>query len=157
MAAYEERTPSGPGPSGGANDASLDESYRSIPVEATRASRRFLAFLGPGFLVAVGYMDPGNWATSIAGGSRFGYTLLSAVLLSSIMAMLLQALCARFAIATGRDLAEACREFLPRWMSLPLWALAELAIVATDLAEVIGTAIGLQLLFGLPQIGRAHV
>ncbi|MAU95342.1 MAG: divalent metal cation transporter [Fulvimarina sp.] len=152
MAAYEERTDSAPGPSGGAKDASLDESYRSIPVEATKASRRFLAFLGPGFLVAVGYMDPGNWATSIAGGSRFGYTLLSAVLLSSIMAMLLQALCARFAIATGRDLAEACREFLPRWLSLPLWALAELAIVATDLAEVIGTAIGLQLLFGLPLV-----
>ncbi|ORE92109.1 Nramp family divalent metal transporter [Aurantimonas sp. 22II-16-19i] len=152
MAAYEERTDMGPGPSGGANDASLDESYRSIPVEATTASRRFLAFLGPGFLVAVGYMDPGNWATSIAGGSRFGYALLAAVLLSSIMAMLLQALCARFAIATGRDLAEACREFLPRWLSLPLWALAELAIVATDLAEVIGTAIGLQLLFGLPLV-----
>lgn len=152
MAAYEERTDMGPGPSGGANDASLDESYRSIPVEATKASRRFLAFLGPGFLVAVGYMDPGNWATSIAGGSRFGYALLAAVLLSSIMAMLLQALCARFAIATGRDLAEACREFLPRWLSLPLWALAELAIVATDLAEVIGTAIGLQLLFGLPLV-----
>ncbi|MBO0664329.1 Nramp family divalent metal transporter [Jiella sp. MQZ9-1] len=133
-------------------EGSLDESFRSVAVGGRNPFRRFLAFLGPGFLVAVGYMDPGNWATSIAGGSQFGYTLLAAVLLSSLMAIVLQALCARFAIATGRDLAEACRDYFPRWVSVPLWVLAELAIVATDLAEVIGTAIGLQLLFGLPLV-----
>ena len=153
MAAYEERIETGSGPADNVREASLDESYRSIPVDlGGKPTRRFLAFLGPGFLVAVGYMDPGNWATSIAGGSQFGYTLLAAVLMSSLMAILLQALCARFAIATGRDLAEACREYFPRWVSMPLWVLAELAIVATDLAEVIGTAIGLQLLFGLPLV-----
>ncbi|RFC62161.1 divalent metal cation transporter [Fulvimarina endophytica] len=130
----------------------MPESHRSIRVGHRSAGRRFLAFLGPGFLVAVGYMDPGNWATSIAGGSRFGYTLLAAVLLSSLMAMLLQALCARFAIATGEDLAEACRNRFSRPVSFVLWLLAELAIIATDLAEVIGTAIGLKLLFGLPLI-----
>lgn len=130
---------------------SLAESFRSVPVPAAGGIfRRFLAFLGPGFLVSVGYMDPGNWATSIAGGSEFGYTLLFAVLLSSLMAILLQSLCARFAIATGRDLAQACRDSYSRPVSLLLWVLAELAIMATDLAEVIGTAIGLQLLFGLP-------
>jgi len=108
------------------------------------------AFLGPGYLVAVGYMDPGNWATSLAGGSKFGYALLSVALISNIMAILLQALCARLAIATGRDLAQACRDAYPRPVAWVLWALAELAICATDLAEVIGTAIGLNLLFGLP-------
>ncbi|WP_348271132.1 Nramp family divalent metal transporter [Aurantimonas sp. Leaf443] len=113
---------------------------------------RFLAFIGPGFLVAVGYMDPGNWATSIAGGSEFGYTLLAAVALSSLMAILLQSLCARLAVATGRDLAQACRDAYPRPVSLVLWVLAELAIIATDLAEVIGTAIALNLLFGLPLV-----
>lgn len=112
--------------------------------------RRFAAFLGPGYLVAVGYMDPGNWATALAGGSAFGYTLLSVALLSSLMAMLLQALCVRLGIATGQDLAQLCRSRFPRWASLPLWALAELAICATDLAELIGTAIALQLLFGIP-------
>ncbi|MCQ0986703.1 Nramp family divalent metal transporter [Jiella sp. LLJ827] len=137
---------------GSGHVASLDESHRSVAVGSGGVFRRFLAFVGPGFLVAVGYMDPGNWATSIAGGSQFGYTLLAAVLLSSLMAILLQALCARFAIATGLDLAQACREYFPRWVSLPLWVLAELAIIATDLAEVIGTAIGLQLLFGLPLV-----
>ncbi|HHG90030.1 MAG TPA: divalent metal cation transporter [Devosia sp.] len=132
---------------------SLVESFRSVPVPAGGTFfRRFFAFLGPGFLVSVGYMDPGNWATSIAGGSEFGYTLLAAVLLSSFMAILLQALCARFAIATGRDLAQACRDEYSKPVSFILWVLAELAIIATDLAEVIGTAIGLQLLFGLPLI-----
>ncbi len=132
---------------------SLVESFRSVAVP-TRGTfvRRFFAFLGPGFLVSVGYMDPGNWATSIAGGSEFGYTLLAAVLVSSFMAIILQALSARFAIATGRDLAQACRDNYSRPVSFVLWVLAELAIIATDLAEVIGTAIGLQLLFGLPLI-----
>jgi len=132
---------------------SLVESFRSVPVPLkAKFGRRFLAFLGPGFLVSIGYMDPGNWATSIAGGSEFGYTLLAAVLMSSLMAILLQSLCARFAIATGRDLAQACRDEYSRPVSFILWILAELAIIATDLAEVIGTAIGLQLLFGLPLI-----
>jgi manganese transport protein len=108
--------------------------------------RKALAFLGPGYLVAVGYMDPGNWATSLAGGSRFGYTLLFAALISSLMAIVLQSLCARLAVATDRDLAQACRDAYPRPVSFGLWLLAELAIVATDLAEVIGTAIGLKLL-----------
>jgi len=101
-------------------------------------------------MVAVGYMDPGNWATSIAGGAKFGYTLLFVALLSNIMAIILQALCARLAIGSGRDLAQACRDGYPRWTSFPLWLFAETAIIATDVAEVIGTAIGLNLLFGLP-------
>ena len=109
-----------------------------------------MAFLGPGYLVAVGYMDPGNWATSLAGGSRFGYALLFIALLSNVMAIVLQALCARLAVATGRDLAQACRDAYPKPVGYVLWALAEFAIVATDLAEVIGTAIGLNLLFGIP-------
>ncbi|WP_427025130.1 Nramp family divalent metal transporter [Aureimonas ureilytica] len=132
-------------------EGSLHQSFRSVRVgEGGTLFRRFLAFLGPGYLVAVGYMDPGNWATSLAGGSEFGYTLLFAVLLSSLMAIVLQALCARLAIATGRDLAQACRDAYPKPVSFGLWLLAELAIVATDLAEVIGTAIALKLLFGLP-------
>src|SRR6187455_3853961 len=129
----------------------LAEVFGSI---ATRPSgslgKKLIAFLGPGYLVAVGYMDPGNWATSLAGGSKFGYALLSIALLSNIMAIILQALCARLGVASGRDLAQACRDAFPRWVSYPLWALAELAICATDLAEVIGTAIGLNLLFGIP-------
>lgn len=112
--------------------------------------RKLLAFLGPGYLIAVGYMDPGNWATSLAGGSKFGYALLTIALLSNIMAILLQALCARLGIASGRDLAQACRDAFPRAVSWPLWVLAEIAICATDVAEVIGTAIGLNLLFGIP-------
>ena len=132
-------------------EAPLIDVFRtiSVPVNATNW-RKFLAFLGPGYLVAVGYMDPGNWATSLAGGSKFGYTLLFIALLSNIMAIILQSLCARLAIATGRDLAQACRDAYPQWTALPLWFLAEIAIVATDLAEVIGTAIGLYLLFGIP-------
>jgi manganese transport protein len=112
--------------------------------------RKLLAFLGPGYLVAVGYMDPGNWATSLAGGSRFGYALLSVALLSNAMAIVLQSLCTRLGVGAGRDLAQACRDSFPRWVSLPLWLSAELAITATDLAEVIGTAIGLNLLFHIP-------
>lgn len=130
---------------------SLQEVFGSI---ATRPSgsfwRKLTAFLGPGYLVAVGYMDPGNWATSLAGGSKFGYALLTIALMSNLMAILLQALCARLGIASGRDLAQACRDAFPRFVSWPLWLLAEIAICATDLAEVIGTAIGLNLLFGVP-------
>lgn len=121
---------------------SLPEVHRSVGVPRTGSTfRRFLAFAGPGYLVATGYMDPGNWATAIAGGSAFGYTLLSVALLSSLMAMLLQAISARLGIATGRDLAQLCRERLPRPFAVPLWLLAELAICATDLAELIGTAV----------------
>ena len=129
----------------------LVEVFRSIPLAPGASSwRRFLTFVGPGYLVAVGYMDPGNWATSLAGGSQFGYALLFVALLSNLMAILLQALCARLAIASGRDLAQACRDAFPSWVSWPLWVLAEVAIIATDLAEVIGTAIGLNLLFHIP-------
>jgi manganese transport protein len=112
--------------------------------------RKLLAFLGPGYLVAVGYMDPGNWATSLAGGSKFGYSLLAVALLSNLMAIVLQSLCTRLGVGAGRDLAQACRDAYPRWVAWPLWLSAEVAITATDLAEVIGTAIGLNLLFGIP-------
>ena len=112
--------------------------------------RKLLAFLGPGYLVAVGYMDPGNWATSLAGGSKFGYSLLTVALLSNIMAIVLQSLCIRLGVGAGRDLAQACRDSFPRFVSLPLWLSAEVAITATDLTEVIGTAIGLNLLFHIP-------
>jgi manganese transport protein len=116
------------------------------------SARKLLAFSGPGYLVAVGYMDPGNWATDIAGGAGFGYTLLSVVLLSNLMAILLQALSARLGIAAGRDLAEACREHYSPPVVIGLWILCEVAICACDLAEIIGTAIALKLLFGLPMI-----
>src|SRR3954451_2342121 len=112
--------------------------------------RRAFAFLAPGYLVAVGYMDPGNWATSLAGGAKFGYTLLVVALVSNIMAIVLQSLCARLAVASGRDLAQACRDAFPRPVAWTLWVVTEIAICATDLAEVIGTAIGLNLLFGIP-------
>jgi len=112
--------------------------------------RKLGAFLGPGYLVAVGYMDPGNWATSLAGGSKFGYALLTIAALSNIMAIVLQSLCTRLGVGAGRDLAQACRDSYPRWVALPLWLSAEIAITATDLAEVIGTAIGLNLLFHIP-------
>ena len=132
-------------------DPSLSEVHRSIAVASSGSTwRKLAAFLGPGYLVAVGYMDPGNWATSLAGGAKFGYALLFIALLSNIMAIILQHLCARMAVATGRDLAQACRDAYPRALSYPLWFLAEIAICATDLAEVIGTAIGLNLLFGVP-------
>lgn len=136
---------------GQSDEPSLSESFRTIAVPRNVSPiRRFLAFLGPGYLVAVGYMDPGNWATSLAGGAQFGYTLLFVALLSNFMAIILQSLCARLAIASSRDLAQACRDAWPKWVSYPLWLLAEGAIIATDLAEVIGTAIGLKLLFGIP-------
>ena len=130
---------------------SLSEVFGTIATRPTGSFwKRMVAFLGPGYLVAVGYMDPGNWATSLAGGSKFGYALLTIALISNIMAIVLQALCARLGIASGRDLAQACRDAFPRAVSMPLWLLAEIAICATDLAEVIGTAIGLNLLFGIP-------
>ena len=116
-----------------------------------------LAFAGPGYMVSVGYMDPGNWATDIAGGSKFGYTLLAVILLSNLMAILLQALAARLGIVTGRDLAQACRDNYSRPVNLMLWLACEAAIIACDLAEVIGTAIALQLLFGIPLIGGALI
>jgi manganese transport protein len=129
---------------------SLAEAYRSVPVTGATWWRKLLAFAGPGYLVAVGYMDPGNWATDLAGGSRFGYALLSVILLSNLMAVLLQALASKLGIVTGRDLAQACRDHYSRPVGLVLWVAAELAIAATDLAEVVGTAIALNLLFGMP-------
>jgi manganese transport protein len=129
---------------------SLAEAYQSVSVGGAGWFRKLLAFAGPGYLVAVGYMDPGNWATNIAGGSRFGYTLLSVILLSNLMAVLLQGLASKLGIVTGRDLAQACRDAYSKPVGLVLWVLCELAIAATDLAEVIGTAIALNLLFGLP-------
>ena len=129
----------------------LAEVFGSVATRPTGSlGKKLIAFLGPGYLVAVGYMDPGNWATSLAGGSKFGYALLTVALLSNLMAILLQALCARLGIGAGRDLAQACRDAFPRAVSWPLWVLTEIAICATDLAEVIGTAIGLNLLFGIP-------
>src|SRR5438132_1289490 len=129
---------------------SLAEVYRSVPVAEGSWWRKALAFAGPGYLVAVGYMDPGNWATDLGGGSRFGYSLLSVILLSNLMAILLQGLAAKLGIATGRDLAQACRDHYSRPVSLFLWVLCEIAIAACDLAEVIGSAIALNLLFGIP-------
>jgi manganese transport protein len=130
---------------------SLPESYRSVPILAGSSFlRKMIAFAGPGYLVAVGYMDPGNWATDLGGGSRYGYTLLSAVMISSLMAIFLQALSAKLGIATGRDLAQACREHYSRRTTAVLWVLCEIAIAACDLAEVLGSAVALKLLFGLP-------
>ena len=130
---------------------SLPESHRTIPFSSGASwFRKILAFAGPGYLVAVGYMDPGNWATDIGGGSKFGYTLLSVILISNLMAMFLQALSAKLGIATGRDLAQACREHYSRRTGLFLWVVCEIAIAACDLAEVLGSAVALKLLFGLP-------
>ena len=133
---------------------SLAESYRTIqvPVGKGRFWGKIGAFAGPGYMVAVGYMDPGNWATDLAGGSAFGYTLLSVILISNIMAMVLQSLSAKLGIVTGLDLAQACRAHYGRTVNFSLWLLCELAIIACDLAEVLGTAIALQLLFGMPLV-----
>jgi manganese transport protein len=132
---------------------SLPEVHGSIAVPNDAGFwRKLFAFAGPGYLVAVGYMDPGNWATDLAGGARFGYTLLSVIMLSNLMAILLQALAARLGIASGRDLAQACRDHYSRPVTIVLWLLCEIAIAACDLAEVIGAAIALNLLFGLPLI-----
>lgn len=133
------------------SNVSLEEVNNSVKVPNKAGFwRKFLAFAGPGSLVAVGYVDPGNWATSIAGGARFGYTLLSVILISNLMAILLQGLSAKLGIVTGRDLAQATRDATGKRMAVFLWILTELAIIATDLAEVIGSAIALNLLFGIP-------
>src|SRR5213594_1571113 len=129
---------------------SLAEVYRTIPVKRGAWWKKALAFAGPGYLVAVGYMDPGNWATDLAGGARFGYTLLTVILLSNLMAILLQGLAAKLGIVSGRDLAQACRDHYSRPVSFFLWIICEIAIAACDLAEVIGSAIALNLLFGIP-------
>jgi manganese transport protein len=130
---------------------SLSELHGTVRLPATRSwFRRLLVFAGPAYLVSVGYMDPGNWATDLAGGARFGYQLVWVLLMSNLMAVLLQTLSARLGVVTGKDLAQACRDFYPRALTIPLWLLCEIAIVACDLAEVLGAAIGLKLLFGVP-------
>jgi manganese transport protein len=137
---------------------SLEEVHRSVAVPVGGSwVRRLLAFAGPGYMISVGYMDPGNWATDLAGGASFGYTLLFVIMLSNLMAILLQSLAARLGIATGRDLAQACRDHYPAPVNLVLYVACELAIVACDLAEVIGTAIALNLLFGIPLIAGALI
>ena len=128
---------------------SLAEVYKSVPTGGRSKWRKMLAFAGPGYLVAVGYMDPGNWATDLAGGSQFGYSLLSVVLISNLIAVLLQGLASKLGVVTGRDLAQACRDHFSRPVVWTLWILCEMAIAATDLAEVIGSAIALNLLFGI--------
>ena len=134
-------------------EASLPEVHGSVHVPKNASFwRKLLAFSGPGFLVSVGYMDPGNWATDLAGGAKFGYTLLSVILISNLMAILLQHLCIKLGVATGRDLAQACRDDYPKPVVWSLWILCEAAIAACDLAEVVGSAIGLQLLFGIPLV-----
>lgn len=134
-------------------EVSLPEVHRSIFVPGEVSFwRKLLAFAGPGFLVAVGYMDPGNWATDLAGGAQFGYTLLSVILISNLMAILLQHLSLKLGVATGRDLAQACRDHYSKPVVWFLWVLCELAIAACDLAEVVGSAIALQLLFGIPLV-----
>ena len=137
---------------------SLQESFQTIPVPREWPWwRKMLAFIGPGYLVAVGYMDPGNWATDIAGGSQFGYTLLSVILLSNLMAILLQSLAGKLGIVSGRDLAQACRDHYSYPVAILLWILCEIAICACDLAEIIGSAIALNLLFGLPLLAGVFI
>jgi manganese transport protein len=132
---------------------SLPEVYSSVRIPINKGFwRTLLAFVGPGLMVAVGYMDPGNWATDLAGGAQFGYLLISVILISNLMAILLQHLSLKLGIVTGRDLAQACRDHYSRPVSFALWLLCEIAIAACDLAEVIGAAIALNLLFGLPLI-----
>ncbi|GAB6969028.1 Nramp family divalent metal transporter [Komagataeibacter kakiaceti JCM 25156] len=142
-----------------AGSNSLPEVFASVRLPSGNAPwfRRFLAFVGPGYMVSVGYMDPGNWATDLQGGAQFGYTLLAVIMLSNLMAILLQALSARLGIATGRDLAQACRDHFPPIVNITLWLACELAIIACDLAEVIGTAVALQLLFGIPLLVGAVI
>ncbi|WP_010164072.1 Nramp family divalent metal transporter [Sphingomonas sp. PAMC 26617] len=136
---------------------SLPEAHRSVKVWESGDPRRsnwrqWLGFAGPGFLVSVGYMDPGNWGTDLAGGSQFGYTLLWVILASNLMAIFLQVLCARLGIVTGRDLAQSCRAYYSKPVSVALWLLCEIAIIACDLAEVVGSAVALNLLLGLPLV-----
>ncbi|WP_392530474.1 Nramp family divalent metal transporter [Nostoc sp. C117] len=135
------------------NRPSLPEVHRSIKIPDSKSFwRKMFAYAGPGYLVSVGYMDPGNWATDIAGGSKFGYTLLTVILVSNLMAILLQSLCVRLGVATGRDLAQACRDYFSPRVNFCLWVLCEIAIAACDLAELLGSAIALQLLFGIPLV-----
>src|SRR3982751_36309 len=129
---------------------SLPEVHETVDTAHSNRWKKLLAFAGPAYLVSVGYMDPGNWATDLEGGARSGYQLLWVLLMSNLMAVLLQTLSARLGVVTGRDLAQACRDFYPRPLVYPLWVLCEIAIVACDLAEVLGAAIGLQLLFHIP-------
>ena len=129
---------------------SLPEAYRSISTNKGSWIKRFLAFAGPGYLVSVGYMDPGNWGTDLAGGGKYGYALLWVILASNLMAMLLQVLCARLGLVTGKDLAQACRDYYKKPAAIVLWILCEIAIIACDLAEVIGSAVALNLLFHIP-------
>ncbi|MGA7935600.1 MAG: Nramp family divalent metal transporter [Kovacikia sp.] len=125
----------------------------SVQIPSTGSSwRKLLAFLGPGLLISVGYMDPGNWATDIEGGARFGYSLLSAIFLSNLIAILLQSLCVRLGIVAERDLAQICQQSFKRSVNLMLWFFAEIAIIATDLAEILGSALALNLLFHLPLV-----
>src|SRR5499426_707364 len=136
-----------------ASDRSLPEVHGSVAIPTSASFwRKMFAFAGPGYLVAVGYMDPGNWATDLQGGARYGYTLLSVIMISNLMAIVLQALALRLGIASGRDLAQACRDSYSRPTAIALWIICEIAIAACDLAEVIGAAIALNLLFGLPLI-----
>src|ERR1700756_5490886 len=147
----ESSAPLVPGLRGARGEPSLSDMFGSVRTAPGGSFwRKLVAFLGPGYLVAVGYMDPGNWATSLAGGSKFGYALLAVALLSTLRAIVLQSLCTRLGVGAGRDLAQACRDSFPRYVAWPLWLSAEVAITATDLAEVIGTAIGLNLLFHIP-------
>src|SRR5947209_20173871 len=131
---------------------SLEDVHRSVPIPPRSWWRRFLAFSGPALMVSVGYMDPGNWGTDLAAGSQFGHRLLWVLLMSNLMALLLQTLATRLGVVTGHDLAQAGRETYPRQTVFGLWGLTEIAIAATDLAEVIGTIIGLKLLFGVPYL-----
>src|SRR5437763_5845440 len=136
---------------------SLSEVHSSVGTSQVSMWRRMFAFAGPAYLVSVGYMDPGNWATDLEGGARFGYQLLWVLVMSNIMALLLQTLSSRLGIVTRRDLAQACRDEYPRSVSYTLWILCELAIIACDLAEVLGAAIGLNLLFHLPLLAGVLV
>lgn len=134
-------------------EETLSEAFRTVKIpQRSNLVRKILAYMGPGFLISVGYMDPGNWATDLEGGARYGYRLLWVVLLSNLMAILLQTLCVRLGLVTGKDLAQACRIHLRKPAAIALWLLCEVAIIACDLAEVIGSAIALQLLFGIPLI-----
>ena len=149
--AQEPLAGTGQGRHGSVDRHSLPEVHHSIPMPVNGSLlRRFFAVAGPGYLVSVGYMDPGNWGTDLAGGAKYGYALLWVILVSNLMAMLLQTLCARLGLVTGKDLAQACRDYFPKPVSVALWLLCEIAIIACDLAEVIGSAVGLNLLFGIP-------
>src|SRR5271165_2290251 len=137
-------------PNTSAQSRSLSEVHSSVSTDHVSMLRRMMAFAGPAYLISVGYMDPGNWATDLDGGARFGYRLLWVLVMSNAMAILLQNLSARLGIVSGRDLAQACRETYPRAINLALWVLCEIAVAACDLAEVLGAAIGLNLLFHIP-------